>query len=194
MPSSPIRFAAPQGHELAARLDLPEGEPRAFALFAHCFTCSKDSKAAAYISQALATRGIAVLRASLLLLNGVVYTAWSSHCDFRPYTGWIIGYDEKTLAQTSVLNVTPNGNEGSFWGAGAGPAADSTGNIIALQANGYGGVCKAAPTDAPLSETVSNKVSSRNFFAASRVSSIVCTTGSRRYSGSEIARNSSTES
>jgi outer membrane protein assembly factor BamB len=75
-------------------------------------------------------------RASLLLLNGVVYTAWSSHCDFRPYTGWIIGYDEKTLAQTSVLNVTPNGNEGSFWGAGAGPAADSSGNIIALQANG----------------------------------------------------------
>jgi alpha/beta superfamily hydrolase len=62
MPSSPIRFAAPQGHELAARLDLPEGEPRAFALFAHCFTCSKDSKAAAYISQALAARGIAVLR------------------------------------------------------------------------------------------------------------------------------------
>jgi outer membrane protein assembly factor BamB len=75
-------------------------------------------------------------RASLLLLNGVVYTAWSSHCDDRPYTGWMIGYDEKTLAQTSVLNVTPNGNEGSFWGAGAGPAADSSGNIIALQANG----------------------------------------------------------
>jgi hypothetical protein len=75
-------------------------------------------------------------RASLLLLNGVVYTAWSSHCDFRPYTGWLIGFDQKTLAQTSVLNVTPNGNEGSFWGSGAGPAADSSGNIIALQANG----------------------------------------------------------
>jgi outer membrane protein assembly factor BamB len=75
-------------------------------------------------------------RASLLLLNGVVYTAWSSHCDNRPYTGWIIGYDQNTLAQTSVLNVTPNGNEGSFWGSGAGPAADSSGNIIALQANG----------------------------------------------------------
>jgi outer membrane protein assembly factor BamB len=75
-------------------------------------------------------------RAGLLLLNGVVYTAWSSHCDARPYTGWIIGYDQNTLAQTSVLNVTPNGNEGSFWGSGAGPAADSGGNIIALQANG----------------------------------------------------------
>jgi hypothetical protein len=75
-------------------------------------------------------------RASLLLLNGVVYTAWSSHCDFRLYTGWIIGYDQNTLVQTSILNLTPNGNEGSFWGSGAGPAADSSGNIIALEANG----------------------------------------------------------
>jgi uncharacterized OsmC-like protein/alpha-beta hydrolase superfamily lysophospholipase len=62
MTSKPIRFPLPQGHELAARLDLPAAEPRAYALFAHCFTCSKDSKAAAYISQALAARGIAVLR------------------------------------------------------------------------------------------------------------------------------------
>ena len=62
MPSKPIRFPAAQGHELAARLELPATTPRAFALFAHCFTCSKDSKAAAYISQALAARGIAVLR------------------------------------------------------------------------------------------------------------------------------------
>ena len=75
-------------------------------------------------------------RPGLLLLNGVVYTAWSSHCDFRPYTGWLIGYDQNTLAQTSVLNLTPNGNEGSLWNSGAGPAADSSGNIIALQANG----------------------------------------------------------
>jgi len=62
MPSKPIRFPASQGHELAARLELPAAAPRAYALFAHCFTCSKDSKAAAYISQALAARGIAVLR------------------------------------------------------------------------------------------------------------------------------------
>jgi hypothetical protein len=75
-------------------------------------------------------------RPGLLLLNGVIYTAWSSHCDIRPYTGWLIGYDQNTLAQTSVLNVTPNGNEGSFWNSGAGPASDSGGNIIALQANG----------------------------------------------------------
>jgi len=75
-------------------------------------------------------------RPGLLLLNGVVYTSWGSHCDIRPYTGWVIGYDENTLAQVTVLNVTPNGNEGSFWMAGAGPAADASGNIFALDANG----------------------------------------------------------
>lgn len=75
-------------------------------------------------------------RAALLLLNGVIYTGWASHCDDRPYTGWIIGYSESTLAQTSVLNVTPNGNEGAIWMAGAGLAADSSGNIYFLDANG----------------------------------------------------------
>jgi hypothetical protein len=75
-------------------------------------------------------------RSALLLLNGVVYTGWASHCDIRPYTGWIIGYSESTLAQTSVLNVTPNGNEGAIWMAGAGLAADTSGNIYFLDANG----------------------------------------------------------
>ncbi|HEY6822609.1 MAG TPA: bifunctional alpha/beta hydrolase/OsmC family protein [Burkholderiales bacterium] len=62
MASRAIVFASSRGHELAGRLELPAGAPRAWAIFAHCFTCSKDSKAAAYISQALAARGIAVLR------------------------------------------------------------------------------------------------------------------------------------
>jgi hypothetical protein len=75
-------------------------------------------------------------RSALLLLNGVIYTAWTSHCDIRPYTGWILGYSESTLAQTSVLNLTPNGNEGSIWMAGAGLAADVSGNIYFLDANG----------------------------------------------------------
>jgi putative redox protein len=62
MPSTPLRIAATHGHALAARLEMPAGSPRAYAVFAHCFTCSKDSKAAVYIGQALAARGIAVLR------------------------------------------------------------------------------------------------------------------------------------
>lgn len=75
-------------------------------------------------------------RPGLLLLNGVIYTSWGSHCDFRPYTGWLIGYDQNTLTQVAVLNVTPNGNEGSFWMSGTAPAADANGNIFALDANG----------------------------------------------------------
>jgi hypothetical protein len=75
-------------------------------------------------------------RAGLLLMNGVIYTGWASHCDYRPYTGWIIAYSASTLAQTSVLNVTPNGNEGAIWMAGAGLAADNSGNIFFLDANG----------------------------------------------------------
>jgi hypothetical protein len=75
-------------------------------------------------------------RAGLLLMNGILYTSWTSHCDIRPYTGWIIAYDAGTLAQTSVLNVTPNGNEGAIWMAGSGLAADSSGNIYFLDANG----------------------------------------------------------
>lgn len=75
-------------------------------------------------------------RAGLLFLNGLIYLAWTSHCDIRPYTGWIMGYSAFTLAQKTVLNVTPNGNEGAIWGAGSGLTADSSGNIFFLDANG----------------------------------------------------------
>ncbi len=56
-----IEFTGASGDKLAARLDLP-AEPRAFALFAHCFTCGKDIFAAARIAEGLTARGIAVLR------------------------------------------------------------------------------------------------------------------------------------
>jgi putative redox protein len=62
MPTEAIRFPGRGGRVLAARLDTPAAAARAYALFAHCFTCSKDSKAAAYVAQALAAHGIATLR------------------------------------------------------------------------------------------------------------------------------------
>ncbi len=60
--SDQVEFPGALGAQLAGRLDWPLGPPRAFALFAHCFTCSKDVLASARISQGLAARGIAVLR------------------------------------------------------------------------------------------------------------------------------------
>lgn len=57
-----VQFRGAAGDELAARLDLPSDPPRAYALFAHCFTCSKDIHAATRVSSGLAARGIAVLR------------------------------------------------------------------------------------------------------------------------------------
>ena len=60
--SEKVSFAGSQGSTLAARLDLPETEPRAFALFAHCFTCTKEIFAASRIASSLADQGIGVLR------------------------------------------------------------------------------------------------------------------------------------
>jgi putative redox protein len=60
--SHKVTFPGSLGTQLAARLDLPDGPVRAYALFAHCFTCSKDIFAAARIAAALTEHGIAVLR------------------------------------------------------------------------------------------------------------------------------------
>src|SRR3954468_23260573 len=62
MPTERFQFTGEGGHQLSAALELPDGEPTAFALFAHCFTCGKDTLAAKRISVALAAKGIAVLR------------------------------------------------------------------------------------------------------------------------------------
>jgi hypothetical protein len=76
-------------------------------------------------------------RAALLLENGTIYTSWTSHCDAQPYSGWVVGYSESTLAQTAVLNVAADSEGGpSIWMSGGGLAADSSGNIYLLTANG----------------------------------------------------------
>ena len=77
------------------------------------------------------------VRAALLEENGSIYFGFTSLCDERPYTGWLLQYSASTLQQQSVLNVTPNGNSGAFWGAGGGGfAADSDGYLYILDANG----------------------------------------------------------
>lgn len=73
MPSLRTEFPGSQGATLAARLDTPDTPgpaPRAWAVFAHCFTCSKDTRAAAHISRALAAAGFGVLRFDFTGLGG----------------------------------------------------------------------------------------------------------------------------
>lgn len=62
MGTDEVRFANSRGHVLSGRFDLPEGNPRGFALFAHCFTCSKRTRTTARVCRALTRHGIGVLR------------------------------------------------------------------------------------------------------------------------------------
>ena len=90
-------------------------------------------------------------RAGLLLLqgtgngNGTIYLTWASHCDAEPYQGWVMEYGESTLQQTAVLNLTLTGSEGAVWMSNTGMAADSSGNVYLLDANGTFGDGTANP-------------------------------------------------
>ncbi len=75
-------------------------------------------------------------RPGLLLANGQLYTSWGSHCDIRPYGGWVMSYNPTTGAQTGVLDFVPNGSDAAPWNAGAGPAADPQGNVYLSLGNG----------------------------------------------------------
>src|SRR5881628_3078121 len=75
-------------------------------------------------------------RQGLILLNGVVYVTFSSHCDWGPYHGWILGYDAATLQQQVVYNATPNGYAGGMCQSGTGMAADAQGNLYVVTGNG----------------------------------------------------------
>jgi hypothetical protein len=84
-------------------------------------------------------------RSGLALVNGTVYIAWASHEDVTPFYGWVIGYNASDLTQTSVFNVDPNVpsspmtegvGEGGIWMSGGAPAADSSGNLYFISANG----------------------------------------------------------
>jgi hypothetical protein len=129
-----------------------------------------------------------VERVGLLLMNGQIDLAWTSHCDEDPYTGWLMAYSESTLQQTSVLNLTPNGpstphygdGEGAVWMSGAGLAGDTQGNIFFLDANGTFDLTLAAngfPAHGDFGNafmkvsTTGNALAAADYFAASNVQS-----------------------
>src|SRR6185312_17184487 len=75
-------------------------------------------------------------RPALALANGKVYVGYSSHCDKRPYHGFLLSYDAQSLRQNGVFNTTPTGDEGSIWQSGQAPAVGAQGNIYFVTANG----------------------------------------------------------
>jgi hypothetical protein len=81
---------------------------------------------------------IMVERAALLLSNGTVYLSWAAPCHqtLFDYQSWVMAYSEATLAQQSVLDLTPNGNGGGIWMSGAGPAADADGYVFLITSEG----------------------------------------------------------
>jgi hypothetical protein len=74
-------------------------------------------------------------RPGLLLQGGVVYLAFSSHCDDLPYHGWVFAYAADTLAQKAIYNTTPNGAQGGIWQSGMGLVGDGS-SVYFVSGNG----------------------------------------------------------
>jgi len=74
-------------------------------------------------------------RPGLLLQDGVVYIAFSSHCDDLPYHGWVFAYAADTLAQKAIYNTTPNGQQGGIWQSGMGLVGDQS-SVYFVSGNG----------------------------------------------------------
>jgi hypothetical protein len=74
-------------------------------------------------------------RAALSLVNGIVYLPMSSHEDYTPYHGWLLGYNAATLQQVQVFNVTPNSGQGAIWMGGQGPVVDASNNLYLVTGN-----------------------------------------------------------
>ena len=75
-------------------------------------------------------------RSALTLSGDLIYVAWASHGDNRPYHGWITAFNKSTLALEKTFNTSPNGRWGGIWQSGAGLAVDADANLYFSTGNG----------------------------------------------------------
>jgi hypothetical protein len=75
-------------------------------------------------------------RPGLVLLNGVVYLGYGSHCDQGSYHGFMLGYNATNLSQVAAYNVSATGSQAAVWSGGMAPAADASGNLYIMTGNG----------------------------------------------------------
>ncbi|HXN23011.1 MAG TPA: FKBP-type peptidyl-prolyl cis-trans isomerase [Candidatus Dormibacteraeota bacterium] len=109
-------------------------------------------------------------RSALVFSKGVVYIAWASFCDTRPYHGWIVSFDATSLAQLGRVSTTPNGTMGGIWMSGAGAALDRDGNLYFATGNGtYDGVTEFGET---LMKRAPRSLSLVDFFAPSNFNTL----------------------
>jgi hypothetical protein len=76
-------------------------------------------------------------RSALQLAGGLVYAAFASHSDFRPYTGWVLGFNAQTLQPVKVFNTSPSSGGNGMWQSGGPVSADSQGNLYFALGNGF---------------------------------------------------------
>jgi hypothetical protein len=78
-------------------------------------------------------------RSALQLLDGVVYVSFGSHSDYRPYHGWLLGFDETSLQPVRVFNTAPNAGGVGIWQSGGAVSIDPEGNMYFAVGNGFAG-------------------------------------------------------
>jgi pimeloyl-ACP methyl ester carboxylesterase len=125
-----VTFTGSRGHALAARLDLPDGEIKAYGLFAHCFSCSKDLSAVNRISRALNEDGIAVFRFDF---TGLGQSDGNfSNTNFTSNVGDIVAaadHMRTTLAAPAVMMGHSLGGAATFMAAGQVPEVRAVATI-----------------------------------------------------------------
>jgi len=91
-------------------------------------------------------------RPALLLVGNTVFVSFGSYGDANTYYGWVMGYSKTTLSQVAAFNTAPHSTESTgaaVWMAGAGPAADSSGDIYFSTANGPFNASNTLPPVSP---------------------------------------------